>query len=116
MFVGKRMRGAQYMAGYAIECRLKAKLMEERNVQTLEDLEGIFSKKMRIHNLDELGVELSGWRRISRNKEFLTSWSVVRSWSVTWRYQSEFAQSDWSETEHFLDCVGKALIWLENSL
>src|SRR4051794_24734799 len=34
----KRWRGAMYLAGYGLECRLKAILMENYHVETLEEL------------------------------------------------------------------------------
>jgi len=66
LFRGRRWRGAMYLAGYAVECRLKYKLMQKWNCFTLEELEkrlasrGV-SQSLFTHNLDTL-LKLAGGR------------------------------------------------------
>src|SRR5262244_1655519 len=40
-----RWRGAMYMAGYAVECLLKTKLMQIYSCRTLHDLEGELQRR-----------------------------------------------------------------------
>jgi hypothetical protein len=45
LFEKRRWRGAMYLAGYAIECLIKAKLMERFKQSNLEDLETEFKRR-----------------------------------------------------------------------
>ena len=52
---GKRWGGgAMYLAGYAFECSLKAKLMETHNVRNLEELRKKLNVDVFSHNLEIL--------------------------------------------------------------
>jgi hypothetical protein len=72
---GKRWRGAMYMAGYAVECALKYKLMRQWNCRTLDSLERKlrekgFRERMFIHSLDPL-LRLSGGQdRLRANRRW----------------------------------------------
>lgn len=39
LFEAERWRGAMYLAGYSLECRLKCRLMEKLQCPTLQQLE-----------------------------------------------------------------------------
>lgn len=85
-----RWRGAVYLAGYALECKLKHKLMVERGAQRLGVLEERLHWDPYRHSLDELGAKLSGWERMKQNNaSFRLAWEQVRMWQVSWRYAPE---------------------------
>ena len=59
LLAGNRWHGAMYMAGYAVECLLKFKLMRQWNCRNLVELETELGKKgggpkVFTHNLEEL--------------------------------------------------------------
>jgi len=86
----ERWRGAVYLAGYAVECKLKYKLMLERGVQRLGVLEKALRWDPYRHSLDVLGARLSGWERMKKyNPVFCRAWQQVRMWQVSWRYAPE---------------------------
>ena len=103
-----------YLAGYAIECKLKAKLMYQSRVLTLQKLEGQLGVDFKIHNLSELGVRLLGWKHALKDEKFKRDWGVVRLWSVSWRYDREL--SDSISAKKFLASVDQVLKWLENNV
>lgn len=109
-----RFLGAMYLAGYAIECKLKAKLIYQLRVLTLEELEHKMGAALRIHNLEELASNLMGWKQALTQSKFKRNWSHVRVWSVTWRYDREV--SDPAKAEKFIASVDEVLKWLENNV
>ena len=87
--------GAYYLAGYAVECALKACIAKEK--QRYE-----FPEKKRVnashtHDLRELVkvANLEGpWEAAAKeNAEFRKYWNVVQSWSEQSRYARHSSQS-----------------------
>jgi HEPN domain-containing protein len=81
--------GAYYLAGYAVECALKACIAKETKRYEFPDKKRVDSSYK--HDLEEL-TKVAGLERIlaerSRNvPEFRTNWEVVKSWSEQSRYQ-----------------------------
>lgn len=115
-----RLRGAMYLAGYAVECKLKARLLDQHRVVTLAELERVLQRKMRrriglyIHDLNGLGSLLAGWNRLSGFPAFQRCWKVALSWSVEWRYAREHALVQ--EARAFLSSIEECLRWIERSV
>ncbi len=89
----RRWRGAMYMLGYALECSIKARLMERHRLLTLMDLESHLASRrgkdvsLRTHSLEEL-LELTGTsHRLSR--ETRRAYNLCRTWRVDWRYSPD---------------------------
>jgi HEPN domain-containing protein len=83
----KRWPGAYYLAGYSVECALKACIAK---LTRANDFPHKDSPKVFTHNLDLL-VELAGLKqaRINRaesSRDFKLSWAEVLKWSEESRY------------------------------
>jgi len=104
------------MGGYAVECKLKSKLMIQRNVWNLDDLKSLLGQHFYIHDLHELCSWLHGWDRIQGNRTIKQAWDKVKVWKVSWRYEQELPQSEKERVEEFLRCVERVSQWVENSL
>src|SRR5437899_11010275 len=72
LFAAGRWRGGMYMAGYAVECRLKYVLMRMWRCYTLEELEERLRKRgvqqtPFTHSLHALFVLTGGYPRLTQN-------------------------------------------------
>jgi len=121
LFRGGRWRGAMYMAGYAVECRLKYKLLEQWSCRTLEELEDELEKKGNLrslytHSLKVLLRLAGGLERLQQHNKVL--WSkfaaVVDAWQPAWRYSTDLGDHD--EAENFLAAAKAVITWIDNSL
>jgi hypothetical protein len=91
LLVSKRWSAAYYLAGYAVECGLKACLLALVSAAPeilFEDRR--FSEKCWTHNLVQL-VEVAGIKsaldaELSRDKQFRDNWDVAKDWSEASRY------------------------------
>lgn len=80
--------GAYYLAGYAIECALKACVA--RQIREFDFPEKRLVERSYTHNLTQL-LEVSGvkieFEEATRGNEALrVNWSVIKDWSETSRY------------------------------
>lgn len=84
---GKRVEGAAYLCGYAVELALKARIAAtlgwDGYPSTKKEFEGYAS--FRTHDLDIL-LHLSGQEREVKTTLF-AEWSVVSDWNPESRYQ-----------------------------
>ncbi len=84
----KHFAGAYYLAGYAIECALKAciaKKINRHEIPAKKLINDVYS-----HDLESL-MGLAGLRNalqvaIANNPQLGVSWAVVKDWSVDVRY------------------------------
>jgi hypothetical protein len=88
-----RWSGAYYMAGYAMECGLKACVLAfvEKTGQIFHDKK--FSEKCFTHKLIEL-IDLSGLKKeheylLKTNTTFQLYWGAAKDWSEAARYQQK---------------------------
>jgi HEPN domain-containing protein len=84
-----RHSGAYYLAGYAVECGLKAMIAHSFRAGVIPSRR--FVERIHTHNLIEL-VSLAGLKSqldtdADRSAEFQAAWSVVSSWSEASRYE-----------------------------
>jgi HEPN domain-containing protein len=81
--------GAYYLAGYAVECALKACIAKGTKRYEFPDKKRVDSSYS--HNLDLLvklaGLEGDRAAYFNRSPEFRKHWDVVQSWSEESRYQ-----------------------------
>ena len=117
-----RWRGAMYMAGYSIECLLKAKLMDMYNCRNLYQLEdelqrrGVLTTNATVftHQLEPLLRLAGGLGRLKQNRRMWSLFNVVNRWVPAWRYTASL--SNRKEAEGFLEAVKKILDWIENNI
>jgi HEPN domain-containing protein len=96
--------GAYYLAGYAVECALKACIAKETKRYEFPEKERVFSSYS--HKLQDL-VKVAGLEQVlaglvRTSPEFRTNWETVRFWSEQSRYQRHQRQ----EAEKLLMAVG----------
>lgn len=100
-------RGAMYLAGYYIECKLKARLMEMYNIWTLEELENRLSqrtgKSVRAftHSIEVLMTHTGAMKRMDDNVR--RSFAKCNQWKTDWRYDPSEGTMD--ECEAFIQAV-----------
>jgi hypothetical protein len=87
--------GAYYLAGYAVECALKACIAKETRRHQFPD-----KKKVDLshsHDLLQLirvaGLEDEHHDRLRIDPEFETNWEIVKRWSEQSRYRRHRAES-----------------------
>ncbi len=90
----KKSQGAYYLAGYALECAIKAciskqvkefdfpnkKLAEKSHKHDLFDLIGVAGLKQKLNENEE------------QDQDFKLNWAVVKDWSVESRYDHNINQ------------------------
>lgn len=79
--------GARYLAGYCVECALKAVITKAIVAQTLPRKRSI--DKAHTHNLADL-LDLAGKRPalLGASEEVRASWTTVISWTEQLRYET----------------------------
>ena len=87
--------GAYYLAGYAVECGLKACIARKTNQDDFPDKD--FAVKCFTHRLDSLvvlaGLESSYKARVLVDRFFEDNWQIVVKWDEAARYKL------WSESD-----------------
>jgi HEPN domain-containing protein len=121
LFHAKRWRGAMYMAGYAVECRLKYKLMQQWRCRTLEELEERLEehgtpRDLFTHSLHLLLEWAGGLERLQQdNRPLWFKFSQkVNNWQPAWRYSPDLGDHD--DAEEFLAATKEIITWIDNSL
>jgi HEPN domain-containing protein len=119
LFDGSRWRGAMYLAGYAVECRLKYKLMRRWKCFNLEELEATLAGKgiaetAFTHNLGRLIRAAGGWDRLRANGAMWTEFGEANEWQPAWRYNPDMASREVAQT--LLDAAQRLIDWIENNL
>ena len=100
-------RGSMYLAGYYVECKLKARLMEMYDIWTLEELEnrlsGLAGKPVRAftHSIEVLMTHTGVLRRMDSNVR--RSFSKCNQWKTDWRYDPNDGTRE--ECEQFIEAV-----------
>ncbi|ETX08042.1 MAG: hypothetical protein ETSY2_07690 [Candidatus Entotheonella gemina] len=111
-----------YMAGYAVECLLKTKLMRVYGCRTLRDLEtelqrrGVLAEQATVftHQL-ELLLRLT--QRLEPLRQHRTLWpqfTLVNRWLPAWRYTADL--SNRRDASDFLEAVGQIMHWIESNV
>jgi HEPN domain-containing protein len=80
--------GCVYLAGYAVELALKARICRLLHIEKYP--EGDLGKAFKVHKLDHLKVlaGLSAEINLSKNKELFDNWSKAVGWDPEQRYET----------------------------
>jgi HEPN domain-containing protein len=121
LFRESRWRGSLYMAGYAIECLLKTKLMVKFGCRNLRDLEvelqvrGLLAPQATVfsHSLLNLLGSTGSLDRLRQNQPLWLNFALVNRWMPGWRYNPDLSKSD--DARSFLDAVVEIARWIENN-
>jgi len=94
-----RWQGAMYLAGYAVECRLKYKLMQMWQCVTLKQLEVRLQRRQAAfnpftHSLRVLLRVAGGLERLQANGELWGRFAAtVNAWQPAWRYRGDLGNA-----------------------
>lgn len=122
LFEKGRWRGCMYLAGYSLECLLKAKMMRRFGCRTLEKLEELLharrllseSRSLFTHELERLLQLLEARDRLRDSPTTYAAFSLANEWEPSWRYDSDLASA--AKAELFLDAVRTVREWVENNV
>ena len=85
----KKYSGSYYIAGYAMECALKACIAKKTKKSEFPDKQAVIASYT--HNLDNLiksaGLEHDLNQEIARIRNFAIYWTVAKDWSEEARYE-----------------------------
>jgi len=88
LFRNGKYDGAYYLAGYAVECALKACISKLTRQHDFPDLETV--KKSYSHDLAQLakiaGLEIAMNRAFELDSRLDVNWGVVKDWTEASRY------------------------------
>lgn len=115
----KRWRGAMYLAGYAVECLLKARLMRMFGCRTLSKLETELQRRGSLprdwtvftHQLLPLLRLTQAVPRLQQDGANWRMFMTVNQWKPAWRYSPPITRQD--EAEGFLHAVEAVVRWIE---
>lgn len=84
--------GAYYLAGYALECAIKACLSKQilqHNIPEKKFILDIYTHDLQklIRFDDELSASFNERKQLADN-DFITNWSIVKDWSEQSRYKT----------------------------
>jgi len=122
LFNAGRWRGAMYMAGYAVECLLKTKLMQRYSCRTLHDLEvelqrrGILPEPATVftHQLELLLRLTQRFDQLRQHRMLWPQFALVNRWIPAWRYTADLANRQ--DATDFLEAVTQIMQWLEHNV
>jgi len=110
-----------YVAGYALECLLKAKLMRRFDCRNLGELEDELGRRNLLpghvtiytHHFETLLELTGGLARLRSNRSLWPRFNVANRWVPAWRYDPDLSDSE--QAEDFLDAIDTILHWVENN-
>lgn len=119
----RHLRGAMYLAGYAVECTLKAYLIRQMNAQTLGEATATLDRQRTSRGLQPLRniLRTAAGHQIAYLVQ-LTSlttddpgydpklWGRLGEWQSAWRYESDSVPR--IKAQAFLEDVQAAVNWL----
>ncbi len=100
-------RGSMYLAGYYVECKLKARLMEMYDIWTLEELERkLYQRtgkpiKAFTHSIEVLMTHTGALNRMDNTAR--RSFTKCNQWRTDWRYDP--SNGSRHECETFIEAV-----------
>ena len=112
-----------YLAGYAVECLLKTKLMHIYRCRTLRALEiellrrSILSEERTVftHRLRDLLKLAPGYNQLMQNREMLRVFrEKVNQWTPNWRYST--TQITREEATEFMESVERFMHWVDTNI
>ena len=86
-----RPHGAYYLAGYAVECALKA-CIAKKTKRFEFPAKAEYARRLYTHELDKLltlaGLDTQLEKDMTANKSFKENWSTVKDWTEESRYRT----------------------------
>lgn len=96
LLAARKYHGAYYLAGYAVECALKAKIAG--NVKKHDFPDKALASEVYTHELTRLiksaGLDVGFQRDRTSNRNLDINWAVVKGWSEEKRYDASIKARD----------------------
>ena len=107
--------GAYYLAGYAIECGLKACIAKLTNQHDYPNKE--IAQKCYTHNIETLvevaGLDLQRKTDVTANPALGSNWLVVKDWNEKARYQRWTEPHARKLVSAVIDATNGVLLWIK---
>ena len=111
-----------YVAGYAIECLLKSKLMRMFGCRHLRELEEELQESGKLglkstvftHQLEALLRSSGALDRLRRSEEHWRLFNMVNRWVPAWRYAADLSNRE--DAEDFLAAIEEISRWIEHNV
>ena len=113
LFEGGRNTAAIYLAGYAVECGLKALLLSSATASECQAIVDSF-RGFDGHNLKTLKARYIERSRVSFPKSVAGRLTYVNLWTTSLRYEP--ANASPREAKEFLGATGEIIEWIEGRL
>lgn len=110
----RQYSGAYYLAGYAVECALKACIAKK--IRRFEFPDKKFVIDSYTHDLTKLikiaGLESDHKGEQSTNANFSTNWAIVKEWDETSRYETFNRVQSKELIDAITSTTGGVLLWI----
>jgi hypothetical protein len=107
--------GAYYLAGYSVECALKACIAKQVRLHDFPDKDLAF--KSYSHVMGDLvkvaGLDVERQREERNNPDFAVNWSIVQRWRETSRYEIKSKQEAEDLFTSIITRKGGILRWIQ---
>ncbi|MGH9623395.1 MAG: HEPN domain-containing protein [Bryobacteraceae bacterium] len=107
--------GAYYLAGYAVECALKAGIARGTRRYDFPEKKSVDASHT--HNLKDLmklaNLELARLERATKDPAFRNNWDVVQQWSEPSRYRRHAPEIARALVEAISDREHGVMTWIE---
>jgi HEPN domain-containing protein len=110
---GGRTTGAVYLAGYAVECILKALILSSCTASDRKDVLGTF-RGQRAHEIEWLRQQYTERGHAAIPAEIARLLTRVNSWSTDLRYSPRMTKT--REARAFLDATSRVLEWADGRM
>ena len=106
---------AIYLAGYAVECALKALILKRTAARKFKEVYDAISQGKKAHDYEYLkGILAKPPTRMTFPPEIQDAFRSVASWSTDLRYETTHVPYD--DAESFVEAARTILAWVERQL
>ena len=116
LLAGGRWAGAYYLAGYAVECGLKACIMVHVEAAGAIFQDRKFSEKCWTHDLEDLlklaNLEVALLAEVAVNPVLDRYWNVAKDWKETSRYAQKTQQAAQTMYDAVANLPDGMLTWI----
>lgn len=120
----RHLRGAVYLAGYAVEAVLKAYILTRLNVQSVEQAiaKAPASKKSALKKLNTAAghslaflISLTDIEKdLDTHISWKKDWGLCLKWKSTWRYNPQPISRE--DAREFIEAISRVYEWVRNRL
>ena len=107
--------GAYYLAGYSVECALKACIAKQIRQHDFPDKD--LAMKSYSHIIGDLvkaaGLDVQRQNEQNSNQDFAVNWSIAQRWRETSRYESKSQQEAEELFTSIISRKGGVLRWIQ---